>query len=250
MQNLSDKEKENALNEVRILASINHPNVIAYKEAFIDEASQSLCANLFLYKDMRAKLGDLNVSKVAKKGLSYTQTGTPYYASPEVWRDMPYDGKSDIWSLGCVCYEMCALKPPFQADDMQGLYKRVTKGVYPKIPTHFSQDMSNILKYMIQVSPQMRPSCDQILAHPVVEGKLKKYFPEYYKRFTESISHSIKNQDNSGYLLQNTETTLPSQNNKMCKLLLQVLKSPHKLDLPLSSLDSKQIHQMRFKAQH
>jgi len=44
-------------------------------------------ANIFLYKDNSAKLGDLNVSKVAKKGLLYTQTGTPYYASPEVWKD-------------------------------------------------------------------------------------------------------------------------------------------------------------------
>jgi NIMA (never in mitosis gene a)-related kinase len=42
MQNLSDKEKENVLNEVRILAPINCPNIIAYKEAFVDEASQSL----------------------------------------------------------------------------------------------------------------------------------------------------------------------------------------------------------------
>jgi NIMA (never in mitosis gene a)-related kinase len=44
-------------------------------------------ANVFLSKDGSAKLGDMNVSKVAKKGLLYTQTGTPYYASPEVWRD-------------------------------------------------------------------------------------------------------------------------------------------------------------------
>lgn len=57
-------------------------------------------ANVFLYKDNTAKLGDLNVSKVAKQGLGYTQTGTPYYASPEVWQDKPYDFKSDIWSLG------------------------------------------------------------------------------------------------------------------------------------------------------
>ena len=42
MLNLSDKEKENALNEVRILASINNPNIIAYREAFIDESSQAL----------------------------------------------------------------------------------------------------------------------------------------------------------------------------------------------------------------
>ena len=77
---------------------------------------------------MTAKLGDLNVSKVIKQGLGYTQTGTPYYASPEVWNEQPYNAKSDIWSLGCVLYEMIALKPPFQAKDMSSLYAKVSKG--------------------------------------------------------------------------------------------------------------------------
>jgi NIMA (never in mitosis gene a)-related kinase len=85
------------------------------------------CANIFLSKcqdcedkDLfKCKLGDMNVSKVTgPKGLNYTQTGTPYYASPEVWKDEPYSYKSDIWSLGCVIYEMLALKPPFNAKDM------------------------------------------------------------------------------------------------------------------------------------
>ncbi len=40
--NLSDKEKLNALNEVRILASVRQPNVVAYREAFLDETSNSL----------------------------------------------------------------------------------------------------------------------------------------------------------------------------------------------------------------
>lgn len=84
-------------------------------------------ANVFLNMDLTAKLGDMNVSKEAnKRGLNYTQTGTPYYASPEVWKDEPYDTKSDIWSLGCVLYETISLKPPFTADDMKGLFKRVT----------------------------------------------------------------------------------------------------------------------------
>jgi NIMA (never in mitosis gene a)-related kinase len=120
-----------------------------------------------------------------KKGLSYTQTGTPYYASPEVWKDLPYDNKSDIWSLGCVLYEMCALVPPFRADDMQGLYKMVIKGKYPRIPDHFSQEMATVIKFMLQISPSYRPTCEQILALPIVESLSKKFFPEERNKLEE-----------------------------------------------------------------
>ncbi len=72
-------------------------------------------ANVFLFKSGKVKIGDMNVSKVIKNNLCLTQTGTPYYASPEVWRDIPYNTKSDVWSLGCLIYEMAALHPPFLA---------------------------------------------------------------------------------------------------------------------------------------
>jgi NIMA (never in mitosis gene a)-related kinase 1/4/5 len=64
-----------------------------------------------------------------------TQTGTPYYASPEVWKDEPYDEKSDIWSLGCVLYELITLKPPFRAEGVEGLFKKVTRGIYQRLPS-------------------------------------------------------------------------------------------------------------------
>ena len=128
-------------------------------------------ANVFLQKNGNAKLGDLNVSKVAKKGLLYTQTGTPYYASPEVWKDQPYGSKSDIWSLGCVLYEMCSLKPPFRANDMNGLYKRVLKGQYPPIDRQYSQELGKVLAAMLRVDPQLRPSCSQILDLDYVVSK-------------------------------------------------------------------------------
>jgi NIMA (never in mitosis gene a)-related kinase len=60
----------------------------------------------------------MNVSKLNKNGMVFTQTGTPYYASPEVWKDEPYDDKSDIWSLGCILYELAALRPPFMGNTM------------------------------------------------------------------------------------------------------------------------------------
>eukprot|EP00347_Sterkiella_histriomuscorum_P019924 403339782 len=222
---LSQKERENALNEVRILASIQHPNVVGYKEAFLEEQEKYLCiimeyaddgdlyqkiiehqrnstlfdedtiwryfihmvrglkalhklkifhrdmksANIFINKNGTAKLGDLNVSKVAKKGLLYTQTGTPYYASPEVWQDQPYDQKSDMWSLGCVLYEIATLQPPFKANDMDGLFKKVLKGSYPQIPEQYSSDLAKIIKKLICVHASGRPSCDQILNNPVVK---------------------------------------------------------------------------------
>ena len=118
------------------------------------------------------------MSKVAKKGLLYTQTGTPYYASPEVWKDQPYDSKSDIWSLGCVIYEICALVPPFRADDMNGLFKRVLKGSYTQIPNHYSMELRSVIKSMIQVNPASRPNTEQILDMPMVSKRLKKYFKE------------------------------------------------------------------------
>ena len=66
-------------------------------------------ANVFIGSDGSVKLGDLNVSKVLKNEMNQTQTGTPSYASPEVWRNETYSSKSDIWSLGCCLYEMLTL---------------------------------------------------------------------------------------------------------------------------------------------
>lgn len=106
-------------------------------------------ANIFLTSKGEIKIGDLNVSKLAKRGLLYTQTGTPYYASPEVWKDKPYDKMSDIWSLGCILYEMTTLKPPFRAENMEGLYKQVIKGIYDKISNHYSNDLREVIKAML-----------------------------------------------------------------------------------------------------
>ena len=233
LQKLKDKEKQNALNEVRILASIKSPFVISYKEAFIEDSDKSLCivmeyadrgdlyqkivqfkknnclieetdvwrifiqmtrglkalhdlkilhrdlksANIFLFSDGSAKIGDCNVSKVVYKGLGYTQTGTPYYASPEVWNDQPYDNKSDIWSLGCVTYEMLTLHPPFRAESMEGLYQKVIKGQFSKINSRYSNDIFEIIKFLLKVNPIDRPNCEQILKHPLVIKRIE-FFKE------------------------------------------------------------------------
>jgi NIMA (never in mitosis gene a)-related kinase len=80
-----------------------------------------------------------------------------------VWQDKPYDLKSDIWSVGCVIYEMCTLKPPFHAADMQGLYKAVCNGVVANLPNFYSKDLNYMVKSLLQVKPQLRPTCSETL---------------------------------------------------------------------------------------
>ena len=135
-------------------------------------------ANIFLFKEGAAKIGDLNVSKIITKGLGNTQTGTPYYASPEVWNNSPYDCKSDIWSLGCILYEMLTLNPPFHADNFDGLYKKVMSGKYNKINSRYSEDMNELLKLLFKVDPKERPNCDEILKSEIIRKRIEFFKAE------------------------------------------------------------------------
>ena len=66
---------------------------------------------------------------------------------------------------------MIALNPPFQAKDMKGLFNKVIKGVYPKIPAMFSSDLSGMIGTLLKVDPKKRPSAEQILHMPVFIAK-------------------------------------------------------------------------------
>ena len=67
--------------------------------------------NIFLTKKGMIKLGDFGIARVLSDTRSKAKTvvGTPYYLSPEIIQSQPYSFKSDIWSLGVLLYEMCAL---------------------------------------------------------------------------------------------------------------------------------------------
>jgi len=67
--------------------------------------------NMFLTKNDNIKIGDLGVARELNQtaNMAHTVVGTPYYLSPELCEEKPYNNKSDIWSLGCVLYELCTL---------------------------------------------------------------------------------------------------------------------------------------------
>jgi len=157
-------------------------------------------ANIFLFSNGSAKLGDLNVSKVTKNGLTYTQTGTPYYASPEVWNDLPYDYKSDIWSLGCVLYEMITLNLPFKCN-MKDLHKKIIKGEFKKIPKGYSEDLERIVHLLIQVNQDKRPNCKELLNNPIIKNKI-----EYFKSIESDVDYKYEdNYCENSFLLKTIE---------------------------------------------
>lgn len=226
---LDQKDRENALNEIRLLYALNHPNVIGYKEAFYDEASKTInivmefadggdiaskirklkehherfqentiwscliqilegmsflhknkvihrdlkCANIFLTKKGEVKIGDLNVSKLSKQQFLKTQTGTPYYISPEIWLDKPYNEKADIWSIGCVIYEMCTGNPPFTGTNFRNLSLNILNGKYNPISSSiYSKDLSDVIALMLKKDPNDRPSCEILLNNAIIKKRI------------------------------------------------------------------------------
>ena len=106
------------------------------------------------------KLGDFGIARVLSETRSKAKTvvGTPYYLSPEIIKSLPYSFKSDIWSLGVLLYEMCSLQPPFNANSLHDLARKIIDGKYSDIPAHFSSNVRNLLKSMLNTDPDKRPN--------------------------------------------------------------------------------------------
>jgi serine/threonine protein kinase len=92
------------------------------------------------------QIGDFGISKIlSSKSKAYTVVGTPSYISPELCEGRPYNQKSDIWSLGCILYEMCALKRAFEAPTLPALVLKIMRGNFQPLPAHYSQYVSRNL---------------------------------------------------------------------------------------------------------
>lgn len=259
---MDKKSLTNTLNEIRILCSINHPNIVGYKEAFIENDGHDLCvvmefvgggdlsekianrrknnsllnentiwkymiqilnglralhdikiihrdiksANIFLTDNHETvKLGDLNVAKVAKDDLAQTQIGTPYYLAPEIWQNEVYDYRCDVFSLGCVLFEMAALEVPFKANSIHELFGKITKGEVPSIPQKYSSLLFNCIKAFLKKKPEERPYVHQILQTPKIMQKAKqlKIVDKTRKVPNANLMNTIQIPDNLNHLNNN-----------------------------------------------
>ncbi|KAI3622539.1 other nek protein kinase [Moniliophthora roreri] len=145
--------------------------------------------NVFLDECNTVKLGDFGLSKaLPQTSFANTYVGTPYYMSPELMQEKAYDSKSDIWSLGCLIYELCALKPPFhEAKTHAELSILIRNGRIPPLPKGYSQSLGAVIKAMLNLNPAMRPSAAQLLQNERLDLVLK--ISEAEKMFATVKSH-------------------------------------------------------------
>lgn len=121
---------------------------------------------------MDAKLCDFGLARnmTRETHLLTSIKGTPLYMAPEVMCDQPYDHLADLWSLGCILYEMLDGQPPFKAKSMLHLQNLVHKQAI-KWP-EASENCLSFLQGLLERNAKLRFTWLTILQHPFVEGRL------------------------------------------------------------------------------
>uniref|UniRef100_A0A8D0UNG2 non-specific serine/threonine protein kinase n=1 Tax=Sus scrofa TaxID=9823 RepID=A0A8D0UNG2_PIG len=153
--------------------------------------------NVFLSQNgMVAKLGDFGIARVLNNTMELARTcvGTPYYLSPEICQNKPYNNKTDIWSLGCVLYELCTLKHPFEGNNLHQLVLKICRAHIAPVSPRFSRDLQSLISQLFEVSPRDRPSINSILRRPFLERLIVNHLtPEVIREeFTHTLIHQAR----------------------------------------------------------
>ena len=142
--------------------------------------------NLNLMK-AQVKIIDFGFScKIDKSGLQFTALGSPINMDPIILkklnasskkeRQLGYNQKADIWSLGTICYEMLIGKSAFDADDMEDLVNKIENGSY-NVPTNLSHEVVSFLNGMLQYEGNNRLTADQLSRHSFLTKNVKDFTP-------------------------------------------------------------------------
>ncbi|CAO5677737.1 MAG: Serine/threonine-protein kinase PknD [Holosporales bacterium] len=121
-------------------------------------------------------IGDFGVARIAETHLpSATTSGTPLYMAPEVLQGSPATFKSDVWSLGCILYELLTLRHPFAATDISGLIIKIAKGDFVPVPSFYSRSVAKLIERMLDRDPRRRPLINEVLQIPFVRSYITTY---------------------------------------------------------------------------
>ena len=167
--------------------------------------------NIFLKKDMEIKIGDLGVAKeLNQASFANTIIGTPYYLSPEMCEDKPYNQKSDVWALGVILYELCTFRHPFDAGNHAALILKImTKNPEP-ILACYSTNLQKIVNCILEKKIEKRPNCFDLLNMPIIieKAKILGLYNEIIDVCYENNNNIIKNRQIQNIIPMDSEDIL------------------------------------------
>jgi NIMA (never in mitosis gene a)-related kinase len=155
-------------------------------------------SNLMMTADGNIKIGDFGIAKVLEGSLEHAQTiiGTPYYMSPELMENKPYSFKSDVWSVGCIIYELCALDYPFKGSNIIELMGKILNSEPESIPKNYSEHLQELISFVLQKEPANRPTIEQLGNH----------------QYLQPVISALNDQAKSS-VMRSPKVRLPSSNN-------------------------------------
>ena len=156
--------------------------------------------NIFLKQENDVRVGDLGVAKVLNNTFfAKTFIGTPYYLSPEICENKPYNDKSDVWALGCILYELCTYKHPFIARSQGGLILKILNSYPDPIYHGYSEELKNLINIIFDKDFEKRPSCLDILRMKFVIEKAKHLgiYNDIKSSFPDIEMNPIKDKSNN-----------------------------------------------------
>ncbi|OQR97043.1 serine/threonine-protein kinase Nek5-like isoform X2 [Achlya hypogyna] len=235
------------VNEATLMARLDHPNVIAYKDAFAARnhrhyyivmqycAGGDLHAKILaqpqpfpehvvtlifaqvslglhcmhaagiMHRDLKSHnvfvatggqyiLGDLGISRELGEDMAATVVGTPFFMAPEQCTGDRYGFPADVWSLGCLLYELCALAYPFAGATTPALMLHICAGSYAPLPRDVSFPLQKLVAQMLAVEPGQRPAVADVLRSPVLRPALVSYAHHVRKRGARSHVEVLRSQ--------------------------------------------------------
>ena len=155
------------------------------------------------------KIGDLGVARVLGTDSYFAKTcvGTPYYLSPELCEDKPYNEKSDVWALGCVLYELCTGKHAFDARNQGALILKIIQGKYPPISTTYSNELHVLVNRLLNRDVRIRPTTAEVLNDSIIREKIQTYNFSIASSIMENIQQ-LNQEANLSYNINNNNTVI------------------------------------------
>ncbi|KAA0148783.1 hypothetical protein FNF28_07413 [Cafeteria roenbergensis] len=230
MEELGQREREEILQEIKLLAHLRHDGVVRFVDNFVEEGTMHIVmeyasagtlqrrlqeaegeyfdeqqlwewfvqivdalryvhSRSILHRDLKPanimlagaqgrtiKLGDFGIAKIlGKEERAATIVGTPHYLSPEVCSGQRYDVKSDVWGLGCVLYELAALRRPFDGSNLPSIIFSIMRNRPDALPRHYSKELRAMVALLLQPNPSDRPTLGQVWRMPLVSAHLRQW---------------------------------------------------------------------------